>query len=126
MEPVELPCGEAERFQLTASALAALDPAPQGVILASPANPTGTIIPREELAAIAEVCRARGITIISDEIYHGISYGMDAPRSSRSSRRRWWSTASPSISAWPAGGSAGWSCRPAVSTRRGRGWGTCS
>lgn len=79
MEPVELPCGEAERYQLTASALAELDPAPQGVILASPANPTGTIIPREELAAIAEVCRARGITIISDEIYHGISYGMDAP-----------------------------------------------
>ncbi|HMT46276.1 MAG TPA: aminotransferase class I/II-fold pyridoxal phosphate-dependent enzyme [Novosphingobium sp.] len=79
MEPVELPCGEAERFQLTAAALAALDPAPQGVIVASPANPTGTIIPQEELAAIAEVCRARGITIISDEIYHGISYGLRTP-----------------------------------------------
>lgn len=77
--PVELPCGEAERYQLGAKALAALDPAPQGVIIASPANPTGTIIPRAELAAIAEVCRTRGITIISDEIYHGISYGMDTP-----------------------------------------------
>ena len=79
LEPVEVPCGEAERYQMTAKALAALDPAPKGLILASPANPTGTIIPREELAAIAEVCRERGIIIISDEIYHGISYGMDTP-----------------------------------------------
>ena len=79
IEPVELACGEAERFQMSAKALAALDPAPQGVIIASPANPTGTIIPHEELAAIAEVCRARGITIISDEIYHGISYGTGTP-----------------------------------------------
>ncbi|MBK9011539.1 aminotransferase class I/II-fold pyridoxal phosphate-dependent enzyme [Novosphingobium sp.] len=79
MVPVELPCGEAERFQLTAGALAALDPAPRGVIVASPANPTGTIIPREELAAIAAVCRERGITIISDEIYHGIAYGLRTP-----------------------------------------------
>ncbi len=79
MEPVELPCGEAERFQLTAGALAALDPAPRGAIVASPANPTGTIIPREELAAIAAVCRERGITIISDEIYHGIAYGLRTP-----------------------------------------------
>jgi aspartate/methionine/tyrosine aminotransferase len=77
--PVELACGEAERFQLSAKALATLDPAPKGVILASPANPTGTIIPRAELQAIADVCRARGITIISDEIYHGISYGMETP-----------------------------------------------
>lgn len=79
LEPVELPCGEGERYQMSAKALAALDPAPQGVILASPANPTGTIIPREELEAIAQVCRERGITIISDEIYHGISYGQRTP-----------------------------------------------
>lgn len=79
LEPVELPCGEGERYQMSAKALAALDPAPQGVILASPANPTGTIIPREELEAIARVCRERGITIISDEIYHGISYGQRTP-----------------------------------------------
>lgn len=71
---VEVPCGAAERYQLTAAALAALDPAPDGVILASPANPTGTIIAPDELAAIVDVCRARGIRIISDEIYHGLSY----------------------------------------------------
>lgn len=79
MVPIELTCGEAERFQLSAKALAALDPAPQGIILASPANPTGTIIPHDELAAIAKVCRDRGITIIADEIYHGISYGSETP-----------------------------------------------
>jgi aspartate/methionine/tyrosine aminotransferase len=45
------------------------------VIIASPANPTGTIIPKDELAAIAAVCKRRGIQIISDEIYHGLSYG---------------------------------------------------
>ena len=74
MTPVELDCGEAERFQLTAAALAAIEPAPDGVIIASPANPTGTVIAPDELARIAEVCAARGIRIVSDEIYHGISY----------------------------------------------------
>ena len=75
LEPVEIACGPEVRFQLSAAALEALEPAPQGVIIASPANPTGTIIPKNELAAIAEVCQRRGIRIISDEIYHGLSYG---------------------------------------------------
>jgi len=74
LEPVEIGCGEAERFQITAAAIERLDPAPHGLILASPANPTGTIIPPGELAAIAEVCRTRGIRIVSDEIYHGLGY----------------------------------------------------
>ena len=76
MMPVEIACGADVRFQLTAEALARLDPAPAGVIVASPANPTGTIIAPDELAAIAKVCAARRIRIVSDEIYHGISYGM--------------------------------------------------
>lgn len=74
LEPVEIACGPDTRFQLTAAQLQALDPAPAGVIIASPANPTGTIIPDAELAAIAEVCRARNIAIVSDEIYQGLSY----------------------------------------------------
>ena len=73
--PVEIACGPEDRYQLTARHLAQLEPAPAGVILASPANPTGTIIEAEELAAIAAVCRERGIRIVSDEIYHGLSYG---------------------------------------------------
>lgn len=79
MVPLEIECGPAARYQLSAEAIAVLDPAPDGVILASPANPTGTIIPRKELAAIADVCRARGITVISDEIYHGIAYDAATP-----------------------------------------------
>ena len=73
--PFEIACGPETRFQLTADQIARVDPAPKGLIIASPANPTGTIIPAADLAAIADVCRARGITIISDEIYHGLSYG---------------------------------------------------
>jgi aspartate/methionine/tyrosine aminotransferase len=74
MVPVEIACGAEDRFQLSAARLAAIDPAPAGVIIASPANPTGTIIPPDELRAIAAVCAERGIGIVSDEIYHGLSY----------------------------------------------------
>jgi aspartate/methionine/tyrosine aminotransferase len=76
--PVEIPCDKSTRFQLTAASLAALNPPPRGVIVASPANPTGTIIDAAELRAIAQVCRDRNIKIISDEIYHGLSYGEPA------------------------------------------------
>ncbi len=72
--PVEIPCDASTRYQLTAAHLEALDPAPKGVIVASPANPTGTIIRRDELAKIAAFCRTRSIALISDEIYHGLSY----------------------------------------------------
>lgn len=75
LEPVEMDCGEAERFQVTAAAIDALNPVPDGLIIASPANPTGTIIAPDELAAIAEVCRRKGIAVVSDEIYHGLEYG---------------------------------------------------
>ncbi len=74
LEPLEIPCGAGERYQITAAALDALDPAPDGVILASPANPTGTLIEPLELAAIADVCRRKNIRVVSDEIYHGITY----------------------------------------------------
>jgi aspartate/methionine/tyrosine aminotransferase len=74
IEPIELACGPEVDFQLTARALAAIDPAPAGVIIASPANPTGTLIRLEELGALAAVARDRKIRIVSDEIYHGITY----------------------------------------------------
>lgn len=80
LEPVEMACGPDERYQVTANALDALDPPPDGLILASPANPTGTVIAPDELAAIAQVCRRKGIAVISDEIYHGLTYG-DAAQS---------------------------------------------
>lgn len=75
LTPKELDCGAESGFQLSAAQIDALDPAPDGLIIASPANPTGTIIDGAELRAIAQVCERRGIVIISDEIYHGLSYG---------------------------------------------------
>jgi len=74
----EVECGPQVRFQLTADMIAASDPAPDGVLIASPANPTGAIIPPDELKRIAGVCRERGIQLISDEIYHRLSYGEPA------------------------------------------------
>lgn len=76
--PVEMDCGPETRFQPTAEMVAALDPAPAGLIVTSPLNPAGTMIPAPELAAIAAVCRARGIRLLSDETYHGITYGEPA------------------------------------------------
>ena len=73
-EVVEIPCGPETRFQPTARMLAELDPPVQGVIVASPANPTGTVIPPEELAAIASWCEASGVRLVSDEVYHGLVY----------------------------------------------------
>jgi aspartate/methionine/tyrosine aminotransferase len=73
-EVVEMPCGPDTRFQPTAQMLADLDPPIQGVVVASPANPTGTVIPPEELAAIACWCEDSGVRLISDEVYHGLVY----------------------------------------------------
>jgi aspartate/methionine/tyrosine aminotransferase len=73
-EVVEVPCGPDTRFQPTAQMLADLRPGVKGVVVASPANPTGTVIPPAELAAIASWCAADGVRLISDEIYHGLVY----------------------------------------------------
>ena len=73
-EVVEIECGPDTRFQPTAAMLAGLDPPVQGVIVASPANPTGTVIQAAELAAIAEWCDDNGARLISDEVYHGLVY----------------------------------------------------
>lgn len=72
---LELPVGERTRYQPTVAMLEALPEVPAGLVLASPSNPTGTIIDPGELEAIAGWCADRGCLLISDEIYHGISYG---------------------------------------------------
>ncbi len=73
-EVVDIPCGPETRFQPTVQLLAELDPPVRGVIVASPANPTGTVIPPAELAAIASWCEETGVQLISDEVYHGLVY----------------------------------------------------
>ncbi len=84
---IELPCGPETRFQPTVAHLEALGRAPAGLVLASPANPTGTMVDAAELAALTAWCDAHGTRLISDEIYHGITFGMAAASAWRTSRR---------------------------------------
>lgn len=85
-EVIELDCGPATRFQPTVAMLEALDAPPAGLIVASPANPTGTVLAPEELAALARWCADHGTLLISDEIYHGVSYGRPTTCSWETSR----------------------------------------
>lgn len=78
LEVIGLATGPNTRFQPTVDLLKGLDEPVQGLIVASPSNPTGTMIPRAEYKALAEYCDSQGIRIISDEIYHGITYGKPA------------------------------------------------
>ncbi len=75
LQPVIIETGPATRYQPTLALLEQLDPAPDGLIVASPCNPAGTMLTPDELAAIAAWCDARGVRLISDEIYHGLQYG---------------------------------------------------
>ena len=73
-EVVELPCDASTRFQPTTAMLDELDEPVQGLIVASPANPTGTVLTGSELSALTSWCDRNGVQLISDEIYHGIGY----------------------------------------------------
>ncbi|MDT4892902.1 MAG: hypothetical protein QOE97_1937 [Pseudonocardiales bacterium] len=75
---VELPCGPQTRFQPTVEQLDALPSPPSGLVVASPANPTGTMLRPAELEALARWCDAHGTRLVSDEIYHGITFGGSA------------------------------------------------
>jgi aspartate/methionine/tyrosine aminotransferase len=81
MEPVLLECGPETRFQPSLAMLERLDPLPDGLVIASPCNPAGTMLSPEELAGIARWCHAKGVRLISDEIYHGLSWGSVAESS---------------------------------------------
>lgn len=74
-EVVEIDCGPETRFHPTVEMLEALPEPPAGLVVASPANPTGTVIDAGELARLAAWCEANGTLLVSDEIYHGINFG---------------------------------------------------
>ena len=78
IQPVHLPASASTRFQPTVELLERAGPV-DGLIVASPSNPAGTMIDDAEFARLIAYCRARGIRFISDEIYHGITYGRQAP-----------------------------------------------
>ncbi len=75
---VEMHCERAESYRPGPAMLAALDPAPTGFVLASPANPTGAMLDASALAEMVRYCRDKRIALISDEIYHGIIYDQPA------------------------------------------------
>jgi aspartate/methionine/tyrosine aminotransferase len=77
--PRLVPVGPYTRYQLTADlARAGWTAKTRVVMVASPSNPTGTMVPSTEMAALAALCRERGAAFIADEIYHGLTYGLDA------------------------------------------------
>lgn len=76
--PVLLEAGPESRFQPTVAMLQRLDPPPEGLIVASPCNPAGTMLHADELAALGAWCAQQGVRLISDEIYHGLTYGEPA------------------------------------------------
>ena len=86
----EIDCGADTRFQPTVAHLEAvtaeLGHAPAGLIVASPANPTGTIIDAAELEALDRWCAEHGTLLVSDEIYHGVTYGRECATAWRSGR----------------------------------------
>lgn len=76
--PVEIAADASTRFQISAGHIEALPLAPAGLIVSSPANPTGTMLSATDMAALAAAAARRGTRIIADEIYHGLDYGARA------------------------------------------------
>lgn len=77
IEVVEVEVGPASRFQPTPELLDKVGHL-DGLIVASPANPTGTMLSAADLRRLAEHCGRRDIRLVSDEIYHGITYAEPA------------------------------------------------
>ena len=74
-----VPVGPDVRYQLTADLVERYwDQNSVGALVASPANPTGTMLSRDELAALSVAIKARNGHLVVDEIYHGLTYGCDA------------------------------------------------
>lgn len=75
LEAVYIRTDATTNYQPTLEMLQALPEKPDGLIIASPSNPAGTVICPQELTRIAAYCHENGIRLISDEIYHGVTYG---------------------------------------------------
>lgn len=74
-----VPVGPDQRYQLTAESIERYwNEDSVGALVASPANPTGTLLGRDELACLAAAIKARNGHLVVDEIYHGLTYGIDA------------------------------------------------
>jgi aspartate/methionine/tyrosine aminotransferase len=73
-EVISIECGPESGFRLTVAQLERLDRPPAGLIVGSPANPTGSMLATRDFADLVGWCHSNGVRLISDEIYHGITY----------------------------------------------------
>ncbi|MBQ0784636.1 MAG: pyridoxal phosphate-dependent aminotransferase [Amphritea sp.] len=74
-----IPVDASDNYQLTPELIEQnWDAQTAGVLLASPANPTGSVVHREQLELISQTVRAKGGHLVVDELYHGLTYGFDA------------------------------------------------
>lgn len=74
-----VPVEASDNYQLTPELIEQnWDEQTAGVLLASPANPTGSVVHREQLELISQTVRAKGGHLVVDELYHGLTYGFDA------------------------------------------------
>ncbi len=78
LEPFFIETGEDTQFQPDWSMISPYADDIRGMVIASPSNPTGALIGREALEQIATGCEKNGVRLISDEIYHGVTYGRKA------------------------------------------------
>ena len=78
LDPVLIETGPETKYQPSFAALEAIEGKIDGLIIASPSNPVGAVVPEAELAAITAWCTKRGVRLVSDEIYHGITFGAQA------------------------------------------------
>jgi aspartate/methionine/tyrosine aminotransferase len=78
VEVVDLAVGPETNFQPTPEFLDSVAGGLDGLIVASPSNPTGTMMGRDDLKSLIAYCADQGIRVVSDEIYHGITYGETA------------------------------------------------
>ena len=78
LEPVPIEAGPETRFLPSVALLDAIEGPIDGLVVASPSNPAGTMLSPDDLAELAVYCAHRGIRLVSDEIYHGICFGYDA------------------------------------------------
>ena len=78
--PINLPVGPASNFQPTPEQIRAVwNARTAGLLVASPANPTGTLLSQAEIEALAKICREKDGHFLVDEIYHGLTYEKEAP-----------------------------------------------
>ncbi|HAX06364.1 MAG TPA: 1-aminocyclopropane-1-carboxylate deaminase [Acidimicrobiaceae bacterium] len=78
VEVIDLPVGPETRFQPSPDGLESLGQI-DGLVVASPSNPTGTMLLENELVELINWCKENEVRLISDEIYHGVTYGNEAP-----------------------------------------------